>query len=550
MILKRLSRRLAALYAVLFGAGLFLAAVALFTAHLASRPAPGGGAPLLVTGALLCILGSAAVGLAGWTTLRAITRRVAELEAAARRLELGEDARLAPVRHDALAGLTESFNAMATATRDRERRITHLALHDAETGLPARPVLERAVDGLADRPHGHAYVATLGVRRFDRLRGAVGYGLAAQAVQALGRRLAGLAPASGVARIAPDVLGFTLVARGPDAALDDARRLLIELEHPLRLAGGEAVELPLDLGLSPLDPTLDATANIELASIALDQVRGLRRGVAFFDAEAYGDPAANLSLMSALARALEDGGMELHYQPKFDLRLRQVTAVEALARWRHPVRGLLHADRFVAMAEETGHIRELNIWALRRAIGDQKVLAAAGHAIEMALNISARTLAERDFADFALAEASAARGRLTFEVTEAAVIDNPELAPAALERLAAAGLGLAIDDFGAGLSSLGHLKAVRAHELKIDRSIVRGLGESRRDGVIVRSAIELAHGLGLKVTAQGVETEACFARLSAMGCDQAQGYLLGRPMPLGELLTFLEAPFSEDRRRA
>lgn len=550
MILQRRSRRLAAIHAVLFGAGLLLVAAGLFSAHLAAIPAPGGGAPLLVAGALLGILGAAAVGFGSWATLGGVARRAAELEAAVRRLERGESASLAPVRHDALDALVESFNAMVAAVAERERRITHLALHDDESGLPNRVALERVVHGLADRPHGQVYVAALGVHRFDQLRGAIGYGLAARAVRALGRRLAGLTSASGVSRLAPDVLGFTLVAQGPDAALDDARRLLTELEQPLGLGGGEAVELSLHLGLSALDPTVDADANIEQASIALDQARGLRRVVAFFDAESYGDPAANLSLMSALAKALEDGGMELHYQPKFDLRQRRVTGVEALARWRHPVRGLLHADRFVPMAEETGHIRNLTGWALRRAIADQKTLAAAGHPVEMALNISARTLVERDFAEFALAEASAARGRLTFEVTEAAVIQNPDLALAALDRFTGAGLGLAIDDFGAGLSSLGHLKAVRAHELKIDRSLVRGLAERQRDALIVRSAIDLAHGLGLKVTAQGVETEACFARLAAMGCDQAQGYLLGRPMPLSELLTFLEAPLGEDRRRA
>lgn len=549
MIQGRLTRRLAALYAVLFGAGLFLAAVALFSAHLAMVPA-GGGPALLVAGALLGVLGAAALGFGSWATLRGVARRAGELEAAARRLAQGEATLLAPTRHDVLGGLVESFNAMAGAVGERERRITQLALHDDETGLPSRAVLERVVDTLADRPHGQVYVAALGAQRFEQVRGVIGPALAARAMQALGRRLAGLTSASGVSRLAPDVLGFTLVAQGPDAALDDARRLLAELEQPLGMGGRETVEMSLRLGLSALDPTLDAAANVQQAGMALDQARGLRRRVAFFDPEAFGDPAANLSLMSALARAMEEGGLELHYQPKFDIRQRRVTGVEALARWRHPVRGLLHADRFVPMAEETGHIRGLNDWALRRAIADQKALAAAGHAVQMALNISARTLGEPDFADFALAEASAARGRLSFEVTEAAVTAHGEPALALLDRLAGAGIGLAIDDFGAGLSSLTCLKQIRAQELKIDRSIVRGLAENQQDALIVRAAIDLAHGLGLKVTAQGVETEACYARLAAMGCDQAQGFLLGRPMPLGELMAWLDVAGAEDRRRA
>lgn len=549
MILERLSLRLAALYAVLFGAGLFLTAVGLFSAQLAMVP-QGGGAPLLVAGALLGILGAAALGFGSWATLRAVARRAGDLEAAAGRLAQGEATLLAPVRHDVLGGLVQGFNAMAVAVGERDRRITQLALHDDETGLSSRAVLERVVGALGDRPHGQVYVAALGVQRFDHLRSAIGPALAARAMQALGRRLAGLTAASGVSRLAPDVLGFTLVAQGPDAALDDARRLLAELEQPLRMGAGEAVELSLRMGLSALDPTLDAAANVQQAGVALDQAHGLRRRVAFFDAEVLGDPAANLSLMAALARAMADGGLELHYQPKFDLRRGRVTGVEALARWRHPVRGLLHADRFVPLAEETGHIRGLNDWALRRAIADQKALAGAGHAVEMALNISARTLGEPDFADFALAEASAARGRLSFEVTEAAVDAHGEPALALLDRLAGAGVGLAIDDFGAGLSSLTCLKQIRAQELKIDRLIVRGLAESQQDVLIVRAAIDLAHGMGLKVTAQGVETETCYARLAAMGCDQAQGFLLGRPMPLDELVAFLDAAGAEDKRRA
>ena len=550
MILERRSRRLAAIHAVLLGAGLLLAAAGLFSVHMAALPAPGGSATLLVAGALLGILGAAAVGLGSWATLRGVARRAAELEAAMRQLQRGEPVALAAARHDPLGGLVESFTAMTGALGERERRITHLALHDDESGLPNRVALERVVHGLADRPHGQVYVAALGVQRFDQLRDAVGYGQAGAAMRALGRRLAGLTSASGVCRLAPDGLGFTLVAQGPDAALDDGRRLLAELEQPLGLGGGATVELSLRLGLAALDPTVEAAANVEQASIALDQANRLRRKIAFFDADGLGDPAANLSLMSAMARAMADGGLELHYQPKFDLRQRRVCGVEALARWRHPVRGLLDADRFVPLAEATGHIRGLADWVLRRAIADQKALASAGHALEMALNISARTLAEPDFADFAIAEASAARGRLSFEVTEAAVIENAEPALAMLDRFARAGVGLAIDDFGAGLSSLTCLKQIPAQELKIDRSIVRGLAESQRDVQIVRAAIDLAHGLGLKVTAQGVETEACYARLAAMGCDHAQGFLLGRPMPLGELIACLELAAGEARRLA
>ncbi|MGZ6016712.1 MAG: putative bifunctional diguanylate cyclase/phosphodiesterase, partial [Phenylobacterium sp.] len=338
--------------------------------------------------------------------------------------------------------------------------------------------------------------------------------------------------------IASDVLGFALIGSGPDAAADDAARLMAELEHPLHI-GGDAIDVSLSLGLASITRGAGPGAAIEQANIALDQARAGKRKVAFFDAAAYGDPASNLSLMSGMLGALEDGALELFYQPKFDMRERSVTGVEALSRWRHPHRGMLPPDLFIPMAEETGHIRTLTEWVLKRTINDQRTMAEAGHLLDMSINISGRTLGEPDFADFALDQAARAAGQLMFEITETAVIQNPEAALAMLDRFAEAGIAISIDDFGTGLSSLAYLKRIRGQELKIDKSIVQGVTESQRDALIVRSTIDLAHSLGLKVTAEGVETDACYALLAGMGCDQAQGYLIAKPLPLKELLTFV-----------
>jgi EAL domain-containing protein (putative c-di-GMP-specific phosphodiesterase class I) len=313
---------------------------------------------------------------------------------------------------------------------------------------------------------------------------------------------------------------------------------MIELEQPLNV-GGDAIDLTLHLGLAPMQKGAGPGAAIEQANIALEQARGGKRKVAFFDAQAYGDPAANLALMSGMLRALEDGTIDLFYQPKFDMRLRKVTGLEALSRWRHPARGMLPPDLFIPMAEETGHIRTLTEWVFKRAIDVQARLAAQGHVVDMSINVSGRTLGEPDFAEFALSEARRAVGGLTLEITETAVIENPEVALAMISRFAEAGINISIDDFGTGLSSLAYLKQIRGQELKIDKSLVEGVTESQRDALIVRSTIDLAHSLGLKVTAEGVETNECYALLAGMGCDVAQGYLIARPMPLGELLTFL-----------
>jgi EAL domain-containing protein (putative c-di-GMP-specific phosphodiesterase class I)/GGDEF domain-containing protein len=502
--------------------------------------------PMLAIVALAGVLGLGVVAWGSWALARGITRPISALEEAAHRLERGEEAQVDVDGKDEIGRLATSFNTMATEIRDRERRITHLALHDGDTGLPNRLALERVVEALSDLPQGQVYVAALGVHRFDHLRGAIGYQLAAQAVRLIGNRLGGLAPTSGVARVASDVLGFVLIAADPAGAGEDAQRLMVELEAPLNV-GGDVIDVSLHLGLAPIQRGAGPGAAIEQANIALDQAKAAKRKVAFFDARAYGDPGANLALMSGMLRALEDGAIDLFYQPKFDIRQRKVTGVEALSRWRHPARGMLPPDLFIPMAEETGHIRTLTEWVFKRAIDVQAQLASAGHVVDMSVNVSGRTLGEPDFADFALAEAKRAVGGLTIEITETAVIANPEVALPMLARFAEAGIAISIDDFGTGLSSLAYLKQIRGQELKIDKSLVEGVTESQRDALIVRSTIDLAHSLGLKVTAEGVETDNCYALLAAMGCDLAQGYLIARPMPIKHLIAFLADPSAQRR---
>ena len=501
---------------------------------------------MLAMVALAGLAGLGVVAWGSWALARGITRPISALDEAVHSLERGEEAHVDVETRDEIGRLAGSFNTMSTAIRDRERRITHLALHDGDTGLPNRLALERVVESLTGADGGEVYVAALGVNRFDHLRGAIGYQLAAQAVRMIGARLAEMAPGSGVARMASDVLGFVLIAPDAEAAAGEAQRLMAELELPLNV-GGDAIDVSLHLGLAPIEAGAGPGAAIERANIALDQARGAQRKVAFFDAEAYGDPAANLALMSGMLKALEDGAIDLFYQPKFDIRLGRVTGVEALSRWRHPARGMLPPDLFIPMAEETGHIRTLTEWVFRRAIDVQAELAEAGHVVDMSVNVSGRTLGEADFADFALAEARWAVGELTIEITETAVIENPDLALKMIGRFVEAGIRISIDDFGTGLSSLAYMKQIRGQELKIDKSLVEGITESQRDALILRSTIDLAHGLGMKVTAEGVETDACYSVLAAMGCDIAQGYLIAKPMPFKALVAFLA---DQDRRQA
>ena len=494
--------------------------------------------PLLATIGLTGLLGLVLVVLGSWSLARGVTRPVSALDAAVGRLQRGEDGHVAIDSQDEIGRLAASFNRMATEIRERERAMTNLALHDSETGLGNRLSLERSLESMALEVGPRLFVAVIGVDRFAHVRGAIGYTLAAQVIREVGERLSGLQPQGSVARLSTDVLGLAFAAEDLATAQTQIEALLTDLEQPLHI-GGDAIDVVLTVGLSSVLADRSADNMIERANIGLDQARARQAKVAVFDAAVYGDPASNLALMSGMLWAIRSGGIELFHQPKFDLRQRRVNAVEGLVRWRHPTRGMLRPDLFIPMAEETGHIRTLTDWVLRQAIIDQTAMAKAGHELEVSINISGRLLGDRDFADLVDREVKTATGKLCFEITETAVIEHPDLALELLDRFRNAGVAISIDDFGSGLSSLAYLKQIRGQELKIDRSLITDITQSQRDALIVRSTIDLAHGLGMKVTGEGVETANTFQLLAAMGCDSIQGYFVAKPQPLNELLVFL-----------
>ncbi len=247
-----------------------------------------------------------------------------------------------------------------------------------------------------------------------------------------------------------------------------------------------------------------------------------------------------LELIQELPRAIRDGEIFLQYQPKVHVRRQQVSSVEALVRWRHPVRGLVLPGDFIPAAEQSRAIGELTLWTLERVPEDQRPLAAAGYDIPIFVNVSGVLLADACFVEQACRVVGANGTKLGFEVTETAVIRDPASAIPHLQRFADIGVTIAIDDYGAGLSSLAYLKQLPARELKIDKLFVTQLTSSNRDPLIVRSTIDLAHALDMEVTAEGVETPAAMALLGVMGCDMVQGYLISRPVELDLLLVFLE----------
>ncbi len=491
--------------------------------------------PMLWAVIILALAGFASLIVGSWFLARTITRPVSALDNATRRLERGDAAEVPVTTSDELGRLASSFNSMAAGIHDREQRITHMALTDQESGLPNRRAFDDALIEGGDR-----VVAVFGFERYEQIRAALGYTTAADMIREVGARLVGDRQGVTVARLSSERLGLLLKATDITAAKAEAAALLKVIEQPLRMQGA-TVDAAFSIGLAGLDAG-EAIPATERASIALDQARATHnRKIAAFDAEAYGDPASKLSLMSEMLDGFEDGSITQHYQPKLDVRRGVVSSAEALIRWNHPTRGMVSPDLFVTLAEETGHIRALTAWTLDRVIEDQATLRQRGIDLELAMNLSGRMVAEPGFAEHAIAKVKQAGARLCFEITETAVIGNPELAFRVIGRFRDAGIRISIDDYGAGMSSLTYLRQIPADELKIDKSFVMQMAEHGRDALLVKSTVDLAHSLGLKLVAEGVETAETLALLIAMGCDVAQGYHVARPMPLRALDAFMTA---------
>jgi EAL domain-containing protein (putative c-di-GMP-specific phosphodiesterase class I)/GGDEF domain-containing protein len=424
------------------------------------------------------------------------------------------------------------FNQLRLEAASRERLANHVAHHDPETGLPNRLAFEEAIAAQAGRERT-LVVALLGINRFADLRAAMGYALIVRLIRNVTARIEGAHPGL-VAQLSANTLGVIFHAEDPAEARAYAARLQAAMVAPI-VVDGIDVDVSFTIGLAAATDNERASLLLKHASIALDVAFKTGISVNVFDPSLDSNPAGNLSLMSDMLKSIENGEITNHYQPKYDLRSGRPVAVEALVRWHHPERGSVPPDRFIPMAEETGRIRELTLDVLARAVQDQAWLAARGHTLAFAVNLSGRLLHDPEIIQTIIDIARPAVGKIRLEVTETAVMEYPDIALELLRQLKSAGIGISIDDYGSGLSSLAYLKNIPADELKIDRSFVAQMDRSREDCILVRSTIALAHSFGLTVVAEGVEAQATLGFLKAMNCDLAQGYYMGRPMPIDRL---------------
>jgi diguanylate cyclase len=315
---------------------------------------------------------------------------------------------------------------------------------------------------------------------------------------------------------------------------------------PAQVHGHELCVTPsIGFSLFP-DHGANAQALITTADAAMYHVkRSGRHGARVFSPEMSTFFPDRLALETDLRKALDRRELELHYQPKFDVRSGAITGMEALVRWRHPERGLITPGEFVPLAEETGLIIPLGQWVLREACRQNRAWQDEGLApLRVAINISGVQLRHDDLAEnvaLALQETRLEPRYLEIEITESVVMQNASTALLILDRLSAMGIHLAVDDFGTGYSSLSYLKRFPIHSLKIDRSFIRDLSTDHNDALIVQAIIALAHSLRLQVVAEGVEEISQLKTLQSFGSDQYQGYLSSRPLPADDFRRLMHA---------
>ena len=444
-------------------------------------------------------------------------------------------------RHpDGTPSLVQGFMLDITEQKRLEAELSHQAFHDALTGLPNRAYFAEQVTlaiGRARRAGSQLAVVYLDLDDFKVVNDTLGHGAGDRLLVEVGVRLRGALRAGDLAaRVGGDEFNVLLEGLADTAAADEVvRRLLDTLSEPYHLDGHD-VRIRATAGIAGLDSATTTAEDLQRqADAALYEAKADGKSrQAWFDPAMTDRAWARLDLEHGLRRALEQDEIELAYQPVIDLRTGSIDGVEALARWRHPERGIVSPGEFIPVAERTGLIVDLGRSVLREACrAAVRLGASAGQGpLPISVNVSARQIVDPAFVRDvrgALDAAGLPASSLTLELTESVMILEGAQTDATVLALREMGVRLAIDDFGTGYSSLGYARRFPVDELKIDRSFIDGLGASGEDAAIVTATIAFARALHLIVTAEGVETPDQADRLRALGCDRAQGFLFARP---------------------
>ena len=545
--------------------------------------------PLQTTLLALTLLGLGLAGVASVITARRVTTPLRGLTAASERLGRGEygEALEHQDREDEIGQLARAFDRMRQNIAANELEIRELAYNDRLTRLPNRAsfgtALRDAIASTGTSAHREPFtVVVLGLDRFKHINENLGYALGDDVLREVAQRLRRHVQREGdvVARLSGDQ--FALLLQGADLtrAMAVVDGISASFVHPIAVRG-ESVDAPLTFGVACWPqhapqaladiavasarpgnkagaenggyPSVETAAEVgalgrEQAEVLMSRAeramaaakRGKATHVVVYDPAIDGGSEQSLTLLSELRQAIGANELRLYLQPKIDVASHTIVGAEALVRWQHPTRGMVPPMKFIPFAEDTGFVRQLTLWIFEEAARQWPALKAAGlHRISV--NLSTRDLLDPELPtrfDAILRRQGVPATAFCLEITESAVMNEPKRALAMLNTLAAAGFELSIDDYGEGQTSLSYLKTLPVHELKIDQIFIKQIDRDAKDATIVRSTIGLAHSLGFRAVAEGVENEAIMTLLRELGCDEAQGYHLGRPMPAAEMPGF------------
>jgi diguanylate cyclase (GGDEF)-like protein len=503
------------------------------------------------------LLGLAVAGIlisaaASVFTAKRIAQPLTLLADTAKRLERGDyKGQIEFKREDEIGALAQAFDSMRDGIAKREQEIRRLAYWDTLTGLPNRAQFVLHLnDSIAEarKRETPVFVLMMDLDRFKHVNDVMGHSFGdALLRQVAGRLQVQLAnrrnTSAQVARLGGDEFVVLLPDTTLEQALVIAREVLAALETPLSL-DEQMVDIGAGLGIAGYPMHGDSAEMVlSAAEVAMYTAKQRNDGAVVYDAAIDKSSEQSLSLLTELRNAVERNEFRLFVQPKIMLGSGEAVGAEALVRWVHPERGNVFPDQFIPFAEQTGFIRVLTRWVMEQSAVLCRQLAAQGIKLKISVNLSTRDLMDQDlpvkFAEL-LARHELEPSAFCLEITESAIMDDPVRAQNTLERLHAMGMELSIDDFGTGYSSLAYLKRLPVDELKIDKSFVLNMENDIGDSKIVRSTIDLGHNMGLRVVAEGIESEAVWRLLARMGCDQGQGYFMSRPMPADQLAGWLE----------
>ncbi len=439
--------------------------------------------------------------------------------------------------------------SLSLANARHMAEMEYLAHHDTLTRLPNRTILHSEFAARAARgAESGAALMLLDLDRFKEVNDTLGHYVGDALLREIGPRLEPLLRVGEhlMCRLGGDEFALLVGELRGRADLDSfARQLLEALREPFRV-DGMTLELDASIGIAVCpEHGDDSHALLRSADVAMYEAKRKGGGCVFYDREQDPHSPQRLAIMSELGMALREEQLCLHYQPKVDLAGGRITGFEALVRWQHPVQGLVYPDRFVPVAEVSDVIHQLSQRVLQMALRQQKLWCDQGCEFSVAVNLSARNLIDDRCFNVILEllrEHGVAADMLELEITETALMLDPEGAVKLLRRIADLGVKISIDDFGTGYSSLAYLRRLPIDALKIDRVFVRDMLQSDPDAIIVRSIIALAHNLNLRVVAEGVEDAATLRSLRDMHCDLAQGYHIGHPTPVEGVSPWLDEP--------